>query len=529
MESIKYLGHFTKELSPSIKQYATEEVFKNSRYIFTRREGNQQWGYCTHCRTEFKTDGLRHKGKKIEQYPFGDDYICPNCKSMCAVKASGIKRAYMVDKAYFVYYEKSVINPNTIVARGIYAIRDYTQDYQNVETQYLEEAWYIFEMGNSVMLSRHGYYDYGNRLRHYGFTQNSSIFSLYSRHKTSYFGLSINIVTCCSLESIKEAVKDTPFQYSTWDNYKNDNDDMVKFFNLYAKYPCVEYLTKLGLEEVVEDKLVGRTNYSAVYWRGKTLPKVLRLSKKEINEIRKSDILVDSLALRLLQISKKDGSNLSLAEIENAREYAFYFSEMQKILKRTTLRKIHSFIIKQYTKHNEDNRYFATTQVLRTWIDYIDDCIKLQSDLTLENILFPPDLHKAHQNTIKQIRIKENKVFSKKISKRARALTKYNFEDIGLLIRPATSSLELIEEGIALNHCVGRYAESYAEGKTDILVIRKTTEPDKPYFTVEIRKGKVEQVRGNKNCPASEDVAWFMEAFEEQKLDKKKVQTRVSA
>jgi hypothetical protein len=525
---IKCLEHFPKDLSPDIKKYADDEVFKDSRYIFTRKQGKQQYGYCTYCRTEFKTEGLRHKANKIEKHPLGDEYTCPNCKSTCTVKASGISRSYMVDKAYFVYYEKSLINPNAIIARGIYAVRDYSNDYHNVETKYFEQAWYLFEMGNSVMMSRHAYYTYDGRMEGWHQSNNQTVFSLYSRHKNGCFGQEINIVTDCSLESIAMAVKYTPFQYSTWKDY-NSYDDMVKFFDLYAKYPCIEYLTKLGLNKVVEDKLIGRRNYSAVHWQGKTLLKVLRLEKKEINDIRAADMVIDSLFLKLLQISKKDGSNLSLKEIKDIHQYAHYYDELQKMLKRTTLRKIHSFISKQYKKHNIDKRYSSEMQVLTTWRDYINDCTTLQLDLTMESILFPPNLHKAHQNTNKQIKLKANKIFNRKISKRAKSLNKYCFEDSGLMIRPAASSLELIEEGIALNHCVGRYAESYANGRTDIFVIRKTSEPDKPYFTVEIIKERVEQVKGNKNSRATEDVDLFMKKFEEEKLGKKKIQVRVSA
>lgn len=522
-----HLKHFPNELSPEIKKYADDHVFKNKSYIFTRRQGKQQYGYCTHCRTEFKTEGLRHKSNRIKkttipQYTFGDDHTCPNCQSIGAVKSSGMKRGCLIDKAYFVYYQKSVINPNAIIATGIFAVRDYTKNYHDVETQYLVEAWYLFEMGNSAMASRRAYYYNDGRIEGYCRGKNKSIFSLYSRHEVSYFGLHTGTITCCSTESIKEAVKDTPFQYSTWSNYHHYGD-MVKFFDLYTKYPCIEYLTKLGLGSVVEDKLIGRSNYSAVHWRGKTLPKVLRLGKKEINEIRASDISIDSLLLKLLQISKKDGSNLSIAEIEQAQQYAFDFDDLQKVLKHTTIKKIHSFITKQYTKYNHDKRYREIRQVLTTWKDYINDCPKLQLDLSVENILFPPDLHKAHQNTIKQIKIKANKVFDKKIRKRAKALKKYYFKDFDLLIRPVNSCIELIEEGTTLNHCVGGYAERYAEGKIDILVIRKTSEPDKPYYTVEINKGEVRQCRGNKNCSPSDDVTRFMESFKEQKLSKKRI------
>lgn len=518
MESIEYqeyLDHFSKELSPEIKQYATDDVFKSSRYIFYSRSGKHQKGYCTHCRTEFKTDILKHN-TEVE---------CPNCRSHCKAKASGMGRSRMIDDAYFVYYEKSTINPKVIVARGIYAVRDYREDYHNLETQYLVRAMYIFEMGNSVMISNAGWYSWSHGLiDSYSSQKSETIYSLYSQHP----GV---IQTYCQ-KSLKEAIKDTPFQYSTYEEYANTGDK-VKFLALYSKYPCIEYLTKLGMKNLVEAKYWGRHTYSAINWRGKNLQKVLKLSKKEINEIKASNIHVDPSFLRLLQITKNEKSNLSVLEIsEISSKYSCYFKDLQKALKYTSLRKINSYIDKQYTHKNKDGKqkhWYGESRALMTWNDYIADCIRLEMDITSEQVLFPSSLYNAHQNTIKQVKIKSDEMLSKKINLRLKSLQKYYFESSGLMIRPAVSSKELIDEGKALNHCVGTYADRYAQGETDIFVIRKASEPDKPYFTVEVRKTEIIQVRGNRNCSPSEDVSKFIKAFKDQKLTKKKTKVAVSA
>jgi len=509
------IEHFSEELSEDIKQYATDDVLKYSRYIFYKRKGKWQHGYCTHCRTEFKTNGLYHNGE--------DE--CPNCKSRCIAKSSGIGHSKLVDKAYFVYYEKSVIDPNVIVARGIYVERNYRGDYFNVDTSYWVEAVYVFEMGNSVMLEEYYYYS-PNKTNN--FHKCKTVYSLFSRyHNEGWFKRDTS--TRCSYESIRKAIKDTPFQYSCWDDYKYG--DMVKFFDLYSRYPCIEYLTKLDMKELVEDKLYSRATYNAINWRGKTIQKVLKLSKKEINEIRKSNVSVDPLFLRLLQLSIKDGSNLSINEIADLKDkYNFDFKALQKLLKYTTLKKVNAYTKKQYPLKVEGKRhYYNAGQVLNTWRDYIADCVTLEMDLTQECVLFPKNLYNAHQNTIKQVKVKADETLNKKISLRAKSLEKYCFEDLGLLTRPASSPLELIEEGKALHHCVGTYANGYAAGDTNIFVIRKTSDPDTPYYTMEIRQDRIAQVRGNRNCAPDKDVARFIDTFTEQKLNKKKARVKVSA
>lgn len=57
------------------------------------------------------------------------------------------------------------------------------------------------------------------------------------------------------------------------------------------------------------------------------------------------------------------------------------------------------------------------------------------------------------------------------------------------------------------------YAERIAKGETTILFVRKEAEPVTPYFTMEVRDGKVIQLRGKCNCPPKKDVIAFEKAF----------------
>lgn len=503
----KMFDHFPKKISKEIATYATDVAFKHSRYIFTRRVKGIQFGYCTHCKKEYTTEGLKHN----------NEAICIKCKSKCVVKGSGMGRKYMVDDVYFVYYQKSAINPEALVATGIYAVRDYRFDYKNINTMFKTRTMYLFEPGNSSMLQRYMYYSTytAEGMGHVGYWGKSS--TVHSMN----FSSNASIRVFCSRDSIKEAIKDTPFQYSTWEKYLDG--DMVKFFDLYSKYPCIEYLTKMGFRNIVEAKLHGSGTYSCVNWNGKTINKVLRLNKADINEIRGASISIGPLVLRLYQISKKDKSNLSFKEIyEIVQSYGTYLKDLQKILKQTTLRRAHAFINKQFEKMIKGKKHFYNKhEVLHTWRDYLADCQQLDMDITSENVLFPANIYTAHQNTIKQVKVKEDIALRVQIAKRVRSLQKFSFESQGLLIRPAEDSLELIEEGKQLRHCVGTYAPKYAKGEIDLFVLRIVAEPDKPFFTMEIRKGEITQCRGLKNCAPSKEVEAFIEAFKQEKLTKK--------
>lgn len=498
MEINEILEHFPAEIGLAIERYVDNKVLHYSRYLFTHREGSHQYAYCTYCETTARKTHLRT----------GQEATCPNCGSFCRIKASGVSRKYLYDHRYFVFYERSTYDPTAIIARGISVTRDYRGDYHNVKNQYDVQAYYLFKPGEAYMLKRVWFYTEPTTYDP-AFERCKSV---YPMHPTDFY----------NRDDLDDVVKGTPLQYSCWDKY--NHEDMVKFFAMAARYPCVEYLTKMGFGRLLQAKLFGQNTYGSINWRGSSPMKVLRLTKRDLKEIKDTGIHVDFSFLRYLQLSRKDGSNLSFCEIKEIdKNIGGYYSDLQGILRRTTLRRAYGYLVKQKAVRPHLGRpYYSETQVLRNWRDYIEDCKKLEMDLTDEQTLFPRNLYQAHQNTIAQVQHKADEALNRQIAENREKLKTYHFERYGFIIRPAASTDELIAEGKALHHCVGNYAKSYAEGRTIILVIRQKKQPDKPFFTMEVWNGKITQVRGLRNCDPDDTVKKFVEAFAEARLQKAK-------
>lgn len=554
-----YSDHFPPGISPEIDEYATEVVFEFSRYIFIERRGRKRYGYCTHCHSEFPTNkpirvvepkpaepygcslGYQFAIERTKREKLPATMICPACGSVCTLKAAGRSRKYLRDKVYFVYYEKSEKNPQAIVARGVYATRDYTGDYRNVRTEYRLKTLYVFEMGKATMFRSSYLYFPRNEAEYERFHIWETCSSVYSFYQDMWgwednepryqcrTGTEI-IRTACSVASIREAVKDTPFRYSTWEQYAG-NTDMTKFFDLYSRYPSIEYLTKLGFGNLVAEKLHGHATYRTINWRGKNPLKVTGLSKQEIKTIRELKIKVTFSFLDLLRQFKREGTNLTIPEIMelyNAGYYdrGYHQEIFRAMLHHKPIRQAHGYLKRQAAKIEGA----TPSGQLITWRDYIRDCERLGLDMTKENILFPKNLERAHQNTIKQIKIKADKELDKQIRARAKQVKQYQFDFESLFIRPATSSQDLINEGKSLHHCVGNYAYRFARGEICILLIRKKSDPDTPYFTLELKGSEIIQCRGQNNCNPNKTVATFIQAFTDAKLTKKnRVRIRVPA
>ena len=79
-------------------------------------------------------------------------------------------------------------------------------------------------------------------------------------------------------------------------------------------------------------------------------------------------------------------------------------------------------------------------------------------------------------------------------------IEKFEYEDENWCIRVPHELSEITAEGISLHHCVGGYLDRHANGETNIIFLRKKSEENTPFFTIEINNAnKVVQIHGSHN------------------------------
>ncbi|MCT8975520.1 PcfJ domain-containing protein [Clostridium sp. CX1] len=504
----EYTSHISKEITEKIEKFVDDEVFGEREYLFIEKVNGIYQGHCTKCHKEYELS---------QNYKHNASGICPQCGANLQVKQSRYGRKNCRNDACFYYFEKSIKNPSAVVCKGYYVSRDYTADYKNPVTEFLLEAIYIFEDKKSKMLKFNNSYFQGAR-----WDEKKSVFDF----NQGWFAPKMCYI---SRESIEEATKDTRFQYIPKELLQGYHST-VKVFDEFTKYPWLEQLYKMGFKDIVETKIKGGQMHNCLNYRGKDIFKVLRLPRKDVKDIINSNKNITPFFLSLYQLQVKDKSILSPKEVKEIEiEYQFYFEKLKHILKYTSMRKAVKYIEKQYEKYKK--HYVAKGSVTTTWSDYIENCIDLEMDLNSDHVLYPKDVYKLHQNTMKQVKVKADKISNEKISRRVGALNeKYYFKYKDLVIRAAEGTEELILEGKTLNHCVAtNYIKPYAKGETNIFLLRKISEPDKPYYTVEIKDDEIRQVHGKRNCMPDEEVKMFIEVFKAEKLGKKKIKISVPA
>lgn len=95
----------------------------------------------------------------------------------------------------------------------------------------------------------------------------------------------------------------------------------------------------------------------------------------------------------------------------------------------------------------------------------------------------------------------------------------FEFSHNEFLITYPKNAEEVFEEGKKLKHCVGSFVSKIAKGETNIFFLRKIEDPEKPFFTVELKDGTIRQVHGfaNKNAEEENGVEEFLELWAKNK------------
>lgn len=212
--------------------------------------------------------------------------------------------------------------------------------------------------------------------------------------------------------------------------------------------------------------------------------------------------------------------------VESAKEKGFYYTAQDFVIafnhKYTSLKKYkeekeaNSFFkhfMKRYIENNRDTnivekiknidgeklkKYFLKNIAIITPSSYYDLLaaeIFLKLDLTQEKNLFPHDFKYWHDFYTQQVKAFQNKEIDLKIKEQVKRYQKLEKTVDGLKFILAKSTIDLINEGKELNHCVGRmnYNKKIANDESLIIFVRENSE--KALYTMEYDPHKREIIQ----------------------------------
>lgn len=266
--------------------------------------------------------------------------------------------------------------------------------------------------------------------------------------------------------------------------------ELPKYLGIYRANPKVELLQKAGLTQLI-------TSASTTKWLGR--PEVLKFIRDNLADIKKHRYRV-----REIQHAMKHNTTL-----ENARRSITTRTAAKCCSTETWFRPYKDDIKKldaYLNRQKADFYYFA---------DYVKACEYLHLDMSDTKNLFPIDLKYWHDKRIEEKELDEKakiikrndpKVWMKIVNKYKRVEMNIN----GFAFILAKSVEELILEGDALNHCVGRmgYDDKVVNEKSLIVFVRKQDHQDKSLATMEysLAMRKQLQLYAINNTRPSEDL-----------------------
>lgn len=265
----------------------------------------------------------------------------------------------------------------------------------------------------------------------------------------------------------------------------------VSYIALYQRYPSIENLVMSGWGDFLNYKIYRTSN------AGSDFPKVGLIRGLKMSKAKPSEILgLDKMEMRYIKAhqwnneqtdiyirAKSQGLTLENA-VSTINQYSKYYIE-QLIGTDANIPRALRYVEKQKKKYRAEHKDGYCPITARYLADYWDMAEQNGDDLSDDAIRYPHRLETAHDNASELLTIKANAKKEKKFKQRYEELKKYRYENNGLLIRPAASLKEFIDEGKALCHCVASYADRHADGKVSIFFIRRSNAPEVPYYTLQ--------------------------------------------
>ena len=288
-----------------------------------------------------------------------------------------------------------------------------------------------------------------------------------------------------------DAYKHSDMKYSMLNEFRCECP--LEYLRLYIRHPNIEYLVKSGYGGLIDVRYDGYygTLFSLyvdhrVNLKSNDLLKMLRLNRTEFKALRDREKLYREYITFREQYPKAKPEDL--INIANA-----YGGSQFGTLALVTQTKLTGLKPQRLARYSNKILMFE-------YRDYLDQCQKLEYDLHDTSISMPHDFHAIHERLSGIIRYRKNDLINKELAQRLGERRMFEYSSGELFLRQPATVDEIIAEGKALHHCVGGYAERHARGTTNIFFIRKKSDPDTPYYTIEVSNGyHIVQCRGYRN------------------------------
>lgn len=489
------------DVPPGFRETIMETTFKNDHILYFGKDG----AYCSRCGRRVKAEGKKH----------GETGECPECRKRVVFKDTRYIKEHAEDKEVLYiqpygeetvlrYFKCALVSACKRKERLVYteSVRTYHGNKISVyKKRYIHYYSYNGEFWTDRMNAFHPV-AYGNST------------CLYTGNMEEIRGILGNIA-CYALEQTgnegqKVHIKDILNEYNT---------DQLQLY---------EKLYKAGLKRLAGESMK-RTN--GISWRRnqRELKKTLKISKPMLEYMVKTN--GGRKTLEILQDAFADPRGLNDEKIFRLAKAGIKAGELAETSEKNKLMKTLNYLEREAGYKNLNTTFTH-------YRDYIGMAEAMGYDMSNGTVRYPKDLRQAHDRAVAMFYDGETDKMKREALKKYPNIKRmktgleerYAYRTKKYLITAPHSAADIIEEGRSLHHCVGgdTYLDRHNRGKSYILFMRKTEEPDKSYYTIEIdpETDTIRQYYGmNDKKPDREAVDAFLKKWKAHMAQKKKAAT----
>lgn len=491
-----------------LKGWVHREVLP--QYIFYQyiRGNKPKPGYCTACGHDVMVPDAKHNAT-------GN---CPRCGKSITFKASG-RATNVWDRATVQVLQK--LDSGELALR-VFKIFRSLRAWRGAGMSLWESSRFFIKYDAEKKMEFEPYY----------FSYDTGILTHWKqgyRPRFSYWQYSFEGDFCGHLfwRNLDDVLKGTPWQYCQIEQFYRSNWEpleVIPYFSVFQRYPFIEYLVKLGLYRLASCIVYGRDASRVINPEGKTPREILGIGLEDIPALRQVDATADQLDLyRALKARGIKPDDVLLRWYEDTE-----CGDKDSILvplRFTTPHKLMGYIDRQFEQLKDVvvsfnyRRYENPGRVLSEYKDYLRLGRGLGYDLKNNFVLFPRNLQRAHELAAGRFDKRKTEIYEKTIREAYEGLARqYGLRKYGFAMIPPKTGKEIVAEGHTLHHCVGNYIDRIAKEKCVILFLRRADDMDSPFYTVELRDGRIVQARGMGNCAPTPQVERFLALWEQKKL-----------
>lgn len=469
-------------------------------YLFYNRSGRKKvQAYCTSCQQEVWL--TNPKNRRVT--------ICPHCGRTAIQQTRASRARWHEDKETVQLIQR--VSKEELVVR-ILKVR-YWYVAADVAEQHLYETARYFvgrQADGKPCMEAYHYAEWHDGATHW---QPGD----YPRPAFWNSGFDAEDVGAVYLPNLRAALHGTPWQYCPIGQFCRQIGEPIKastFLTAHLEHPVIEHLVKVGFTRLAASVAYERSGSQCLDESQHRTHRILQVEKADLPLLKTQQVDARWLYCYQNYLGRKlrGRQQLLIWQMEhNVREVP------EEILGRMTVPRFLDYIQEQAGHYAKTS---STIQgVVTLYRDYLSMCKEAGYDMNKRSVLFPEHCRTAHDEVQRYCRWLHTQKMRENFAKAYLAVNKkICYRRKGLQIVCPSTPEDLVQEGKNLHHCVGGYAERVANGQCLIVFLRHTEEPEKPFYTIEVRGDRVEQVHGDHNSNPTQEVEQFIAQWQKRVL-----------